>query len=68
MKLATATNRRGPRPLARHAAREDRIPPPVRQLQKIYRVLPTGDVAPTRDSGRGLATHFVPQISYGADS
>ena len=69
MKLATATNGRAARPLAGPVAREDRIPPSARQLQRIYRALPTGDVTPpTRDSGLGLATRFVPQISCGADS
>ena len=67
MKLATATNGRAARPLAGPAAREAN-PPSARQLQRIYRALPTGDVAPTRDSGLGLATRFVPQISCGADS
>ena len=41
------------RPLAGHAAREDRISSSVRQLPKIYPALPTGKVAPTPDSGRG---------------
>ena len=68
MKLATATNRRGLRPLAGPAAREDRIPPSARQLPKTHRAPPTGEVAPARDSGRGRTPHFAPQISCGADS
>ena len=68
MRLATATNRRGSRPLAGHVARDDRFSPSVRQRPQIYRALPTDTVAPARDSGRELTTHFVPQISYGADS
>ena len=68
MRLPTATNRRGSRSLAGHAAREDQNSPSVRQLPKIYPALPTGEIAPTRDSGRGLATRCVPQISCGADS
>ena len=68
MRLATATNRRASRSLAAPAAREDRILLSVRQPPKIYPALPTGDVAPTRDSGRGPKTRFVPQISCGADS
>ena len=68
MRFATATNRRGSRSLAGHVARDDRFSPSVRQLPKIYRALPTGNVAPARDSGRELTTHFVPQISCGADS
>ena len=68
MRLATTTNRRASRSLAGHAAREDRTSLSVRQPPKIYPALPNGDVAPTRDSGRGLTTCFVPQISCGADS
>ena len=68
MRLATATNRCASRSLAGHAAREDRTSPFGRQLPKIYPALPIGDVVPTRDSGRGLTTRFVPQISCGADS
>ena len=40
----------------------------VRQLPKIHPAPLTGEVAPTRDSGRGPATRCVPQISCGADS
>ena len=68
MRLTTATNRCASRSLAGHAAREDRILSSVRQLPKIHPALPTGEVAPTRDSGRGPATRCVPQISCGADS
>ena len=53
MRLPTATNRCASRSLAGHAAREDRISSFVRQLPKIHPALPTGEVAPTRDSGRG---------------
>ena len=65
MRLATAANRRARRSLA---ALEDRILLFVRQPPKIYPALPTGDAAPTRSSGRGLATHFVPQTFCGASS
>ena len=68
MKLATAKNRRGSRPLAGHAARGDRVSPSVRQLPKTHRAPPPGEVAPARDSGRGRTPHFAPQISCGADS
>ena len=54
MRLATTINRRASRSLVGHAAGEDRTSPFVRQLPKIYPTLPIGDVAPTRDSGRGL--------------
>lgn len=65
MRLATAANRRAPRFLA---ALDDRILLFVRQPPKIYPALPTGEAAPTRSSGRGLATRFVPQTSCGANS
>ena len=68
MRLATAANRRAPRSLAARAAREDRILLSVRQPPKIHPARPTGEAAPTRSSGRGLATRFVPQASCGADS
>ena len=68
MRFATAANRRAPRPLAGHAAREDRILLSVRQPPRIHPARPTGEAAPTRSSARGLATHFLPQTSCGADS
>ena len=68
MRLATAGNRRASRSLAARAAREDRILLSVRQSPKTHPALPTGEAPPTRSSGRGLATHFVPQTSCGADS
>ena len=68
MQLSTAANRRAPQSLAARAAREDRIPLSVRQPPKIHPAMPTGEAASTRGSGRGLATHFVPQTSCGADS
>ena len=68
MQLSTAANRRAPQSLAARAAREDRIPLSVRQPPQIHPAMPTGEVASTRGSGRGLATHFVPRTSCGADS
>ena len=65
MRIATAANRRAPRSLA---ALEDRILLVVRQPLTIYPALPTGEAAPRRSSGRGLATCFVPQTPCGADS
>ena len=43
-------------------------PRPQRHPLKIHPAPLTGEVAPTRDSGRGPATRCVPQISCGADS
>ena len=65
MQLSTAANRRAPQSLA---AREDRIPLSVRQPPRIHPAMPTGEAAPPRGSSRGLATHFVPRTSCGADS
>ena len=46
MRLVTAANRRASRSLAGHGARDVQFSPSVRQLPKIYRALPAGDVAP----------------------
>ena len=68
MRFTTAANRRAPRSLAGHAAREGRVASFIRHLTEIYPALQTGKTARTHDSGRGLTTHFVPQTSCGADS
>ena len=68
MRLSTAGNRRASRFLATRAAREDRIPLSVRQPSKIHPALQTREAAPTRSSGRGLATHCLPPTFCGADS